>query len=143
MRTGSQCLAGAIITGDTSDSPYVIQAVVHFRYVCVNVEDSPCDEVRDWGGSPPTAAAPVEVTGETANNVPPFTFYIGGSQNPDGEDNSSTSPEESPEPTVDDTGPSSEDPGTSEEDRGTQDDGSGTSGGSAANGGSATTPEGV
>lgn len=123
LRAGSQCLAGAIITGDASDRPYVIQAVVRFRYVCVNVEDAPCDEVRDWGGRPPTAQAPVEVTGTTADNVPRFEFSIGGSGTPDDE-------EESPEPTPDDTG------------SGGQDDGSGTSSDGTTSGDPATTSEG-
>jgi hypothetical protein len=138
LRTGSQCLAGAIIKGDASDSPYVIQAVVHFRYMCVNVENSPCDQVGDWRGPPPTAEAPVEVTGETANNVPDFDYYIGGSDTSDGEDDSSTSPKDSPEPPPDDTGS----PGTSEDDLSTQDDGSGISDEATTSGDSATTPEG-
>ncbi|MEQ4721913.1 hypothetical protein [Nonomuraea sp. B19D2] len=138
LRAGSQCLAGAVITGDASDSPYVIQAVVRFRYMCVNVEDSPCDEVRDWGGPPPTAQAPVEVTGTTANNVPQFEFYIGGSGTPDGENESSTSPE----PTPDDAGSATADPGTSDEDSGTENDGSGTSDDGTTSGDTATTPEG-
>ncbi|MEV4111755.1 hypothetical protein [Nonomuraea sp. NPDC049695] len=138
LRPGSQCLAGAIITGDASDKPYVIQAVVRFRYVCVNVEDAPCDEVRDWGGRPPTAEAPVVVTGTTANNVPRFEFYVGGSDTSDNGDGSSTSPE--PEP--DGTGTSTEDSGSSEEDSGTQDDGSGTSDDGATGADPATTPEG-
>ncbi|MEV1177970.1 hypothetical protein [Nonomuraea sp. NPDC049784] len=136
--TGYQCIAGAIITGDASDRPYVIQAVVHYRYMCVNVEDPPCDEVHDWGGPPPTAETPVEVSGTTANNVPKFEFYIGGSGTPDGEDNSDTSPEPAP----DDTGTSTEDSGTSNEDSGTQNDGSGTSDDGTTSGDSATTPEG-
>ncbi|MFI6734144.1 hypothetical protein ACIBI9_14540 [Nonomuraea sp. NPDC050451] len=116
LRAGSQCLAGAIITGDASDRPYVIQAVVRFRYLCVNVEDAPCDEVRDWGGPPPTAEAPVEVSGQTSNNVPRFDYYIG---------DSGTSPEESPTPSPDDdTGPSTDDSGSSQgdSDSGSQED---------------------
>jgi hypothetical protein len=116
LRAGSQCLAGAIITGDASDRPYVIQAVVRFRYLCVNVEDAPCDEVRDWGGPPPTAEAPVEVSGQTSNNVPRFDYYIG---------DSGTSPEESPTPSPDDdTGSSTDDSDSSQDDAdsGSQDD---------------------
>ncbi|MGV9381043.1 hypothetical protein ACWDRB_34865 [Nonomuraea sp. NPDC003707] len=131
LRAGSQCLAGAIITGDASDRPYVIQAVVRFRYLCVNVEDAPCDQVRDWGGPPPTAEAPVEVTGQTSNNVPQFSYYIG---------DSGTSSEESPTPSPDDdTGTSTDDSGTSQEDSdsGSQDDGPDT-----ADDGTTTAPEG-
>ncbi|MEU8382230.1 hypothetical protein [Streptosporangium sp. NPDC048865] len=131
LKTGYQCLAGAIITGDASDSPYVIQAVVRFRYMCVDVENAPCDQVRDWRGLTPTAEAPVEVTGTTTNNVPRFEFYIGDSatSTPDGEGGSSTSPEASP----DGTAPFSEatdtpagDQDTGEEDTGIRDDGAGT-----------------
>ncbi|MEV6032186.1 hypothetical protein AB0L65_13605 [Nonomuraea sp. NPDC052116] len=131
LRAGSQCLAGAIITGEASDRPYVIQAVVHFRYLCVNVEDAPCDQVRDWGGPPPTAETPVEVTGQTSNNVPQFSYYIG---------DSGTSSEESPTPSPnDDTGTSTDDSGTSQEDSdsGSQDDGPDT-----ADDGTTTAPEG-
>ncbi|MEV4475880.1 hypothetical protein [Nonomuraea sp. NPDC049504] len=95
LRPGSQCLAGAVITGEPSDSPYVIQAVVHFRYRCVNVEDSPCDEVQDWGGRPPTEQRPVEIRGATANNVPQFDYYIGGTDTSGDEDDPATSPEPS------------------------------------------------
>jgi hypothetical protein len=139
LRAGSQCLAGAIITGDASDRPYVIQAVVRFRYLCVNVEDAPCDEVRDWGGRPPTAEAPVEVTGETSNNVPRFDYYIG---------DSGTSPEESPTPSPDDdTGTSTDDSGSSQEDSdsGSQEDsgsGSQDDGADTADDGTTTAPEG-
>ncbi|MGC5015808.1 hypothetical protein ACLQ2R_34030 [Streptosporangium sp. DT93] len=134
LKTGYQCLAGAIITGDASDSPYVIQAVVRFRYMCVDVEDAPCDEVRDWRGLTPTAEAPVEVTGTTDTNVPRFEFFIGDSSTspPDGEGGSSTSPEASPEASPDDTAPSPEvtDTPAGEEDTGTRDDG--TTGGDPA-----------
>ncbi|MEV4806254.1 hypothetical protein AB0K18_40165 [Nonomuraea sp. NPDC049421] len=91
LRAGSQCLAGAVITGEPSDSPYVIQAVVHFRYRCVNVEDAPCHEVQDWAGPPPTEQRPVEIRGATANNVPQFDYYIGD------ETDTTASPEPSPE----------------------------------------------
>ncbi|MET8867573.1 hypothetical protein ABZW11_31965 [Nonomuraea sp. NPDC004580] len=91
LRAGSQCLAGAVITGEPSDSPYVIQAVVHFRYRCVNVEDAPCDEVQDWAGPPPTEQRPVEIRGATANNVPQFDYYIGD------DTDTTASPEPSPE----------------------------------------------
>lgn len=107
LRAGSQCLAGAVITGEPSDSPYVIQAVVHFRYRCVNVEDAPCDEVGNWGGPPPTEQRPVEIRGATANNVPQFEYYIGGTDTSGDEDDTTASPEPSPE--VTDESPTSED----------------------------------
>jgi hypothetical protein len=95
MRAGSQCLAGTVLTGDASDQPYVVQATVHFRYVCVNVTDSPCDEVGDWGGPPPTEESPVEVRGTTDNNVPQADAFVGGPASPD---------EESPPPATGESG---------------------------------------
>ncbi|ACZ87143.1 hypothetical protein [Streptosporangium roseum] len=75
LRAGSQCLAGAILTGEASPDPYLVQATVHFRYVCVNVEDAPCDEVEDWQGPPPTVEAPVEISG-TTTDIPRVEAYI-------------------------------------------------------------------
>lgn len=108
LRAGSQCLAGAILTGDASPDPYLVQATVHFRYVCVNVEDAPCDEVEDWQGPPPTVEAPVEISG-TTTDIPRVEAYIDApSPAPPPSSPEGTSPAPSPATAPESPGPSPE-----------------------------------
>ncbi|GAA3090323.1 hypothetical protein [Streptosporangium carneum] len=101
LRAGSQCLAGAVLTGDASPNPYRLQPQVRFRYLCVNVEDSPCNEVREWQGPPPTAESPVEIHGGTTD-IPKIDAFVAPSSSSsseeegEGEEEKETTPEQSP-----------------------------------------------
>ncbi|WP_146103796.1 hypothetical protein [Nonomuraea solani] len=92
LRPGTQCIAGAQVSGPASETAYVLRAQVRYRYVCVDPEDSPCDEVGDWKGPPPTAERPITISG-TTDDVPPMSVSIEGPSSPD---------EESPSPSPDD-----------------------------------------
>ncbi|WP_327085281.1 hypothetical protein OIE66_23305 [Nonomuraea sp. NBC_01738] len=81
LRAGSQCMAGAVLSGTPSEEAYVLQPTVRFRYLCVDVVSSPCSEVGDWGGPPPTASAPVELTG-TTQDLPTTEAWIKGAPEP-------------------------------------------------------------
>ncbi|MFF7191491.1 hypothetical protein ACFZAR_41375 [Streptomyces sp. NPDC008222] len=95
VKTGYQCLAGAVLPSNAPEGDYTVQPAVHFRYVCVNAEDAPCNEVKDWKGPPPTAESPVEVSGWTTNNVPQVTMHIGASSpSPDTSTDTSDAPSE-------------------------------------------------
>ncbi|SNX55701.1 hypothetical protein SAMN06272735_0127 [Streptomyces sp. TLI_55] len=87
VQEGNQCDAGAVLPPGVPNGTYVITTTVNFTYVCVDPANSPCDEVKDWGGSPPTPQDPVVISGSTSNNVPPVTIVVGGEpeDNPDEE----------------------------------------------------------
>ncbi|MFE4870723.1 hypothetical protein [Streptomyces sp. NPDC056682] len=92
---GRQCLAGAVLPADAPDGEYTVTAVVHYTYVCDNTENSPCSEVLDWGGPPPTPQAPVQISGSSSTHVPQLTMVVGGTDNspsPDSSSPSGTSP---------------------------------------------------
>jgi hypothetical protein len=112
LQAGDQCSAGAVLSGHAAPGHYTLRANVNYRYVCVNVESSPCDEVRDWQGSPPTSGKPVEFSGTTSNNVPPAEIFVEGRSSPSAEPTLEPTPEqsldESPESVPQDTGASPE-----------------------------------
>ncbi|NNN33277.1 hypothetical protein HLK59_23535, partial [Streptomyces sp. S3(2020)] len=83
LTEGYQCVTGAVLPADAPAGVYTVTAVVHFTYVCDNTENSPCNEVSDWGGSPPTAQNPVTVSGSSSNNVPQLTMTVGGAAEDD------------------------------------------------------------
>lgn len=78
LTEGDQCVAGAVLPSDAPAGEYTVTAVVHFTYLCDNAENSPCNEVPDWGGSPPTSQNPVQISGSSSNNVPTLTMSVGG-----------------------------------------------------------------
>lgn len=106
LRPSGQCLAGVVLTGDPSTEAYHVRATLQVRFMCVNVQDSPCDEVTDWQGSPPTVQNPVEVSGPT--EVPTIEAWIDPPSSP-----SATLPEGSPDNSAP---PGSESPSTVPED---------------------------
>ncbi|MFD7018089.1 hypothetical protein [Streptomyces sp. NPDC059928] len=92
---GRQCLAGAVLPADAPDGEYTVTAVVHYTYVCDNTQNSPCSEVPDWGGPPPTPQAPVQISGSSSTHVPQLTMVVGGtdtSPSPGSPSPSGTSP---------------------------------------------------
>ncbi|WP_159038181.1 hypothetical protein [Streptomyces sp. WM6386] len=78
LTEGDQCVAGAVLPSDAPAGVYTVTAVVHFTYLCDNAENSPCNEVPHWGGSPPTSQNPVQISGSSSNHVPTLTMTVGG-----------------------------------------------------------------
>lgn len=93
VQEGYQCDAGAVLPPGSPNGRYVITTTVNFTYVCVDPENSPCDEVKDWGGSPPTPQDPVVISGSTSNKVPPVTIVVGGEPEDNPEDEVTPAPD--------------------------------------------------
>lgn len=102
---GEQCMAGAVLPSDAPAGQYTVTAVVHFTYLCDNAENSPCNEVSDWGGSPPTPQDPVLISGSSSNNVPSLGMSVGGAAEEDPQEEFSPPSDDAP-----DAGPPPEEP---------------------------------
>ncbi|MEU6714554.1 hypothetical protein ABZ897_24060 [Nonomuraea sp. NPDC046802] len=126
LRPDTRCVAGAVLTGDASNQAYTVRATVHVRYLCSNKVDSPCDEVLNWGGPPPTPESPVEFWGATSTKVPLTEAFVGGSPSPD-EEGSPEPPSESADPSDETPDTPTDTPDTSDEGSSSPDEGSGTS----------------
>lgn len=98
LTEGYQCVTGAVLPPDAPAGVYTVTAVVHFTYLCDNTQNSPCNEVSDWGGSPPTSQNPVTVTGSSSNNVPQLTMTVGGAAEEDPPEEISPPSDDPPDP---------------------------------------------